>query len=214
MSDAALFSGREWDFDTIQRVYDAIAVIAQKELGLDTFPNQIEIITAEQMLDAYASIGMPLYYKHWSFGKSFAEHEMIYRKGLQNLAYETVINSNPCISYLLEESSATMQTLVIGHAAFGHNHFFKNNYQFKQWTDPDSILDYLAFAKGYIASCEERHGHGPVERLLDAAHALTAQGVDRYATARISSTSTQVSRVDQRRARRIQLAYESVRRTL
>jgi len=23
-----------------------------------------------------------------------------------------------------------MQALVIAHAAFGHNHFFKNNYQF------------------------------------------------------------------------------------
>ena len=30
----------------------------------------------------------------------------------------------------------TMQTLVIAHAAFGHNHFFKNNYLFQQWTDP------------------------------------------------------------------------------
>ena len=49
------------------------------ELGLDVYPNQIEIITAEQMLDAYASIGMPLFYKHWSFGKHFAQHEAVYR---------------------------------------------------------------------------------------------------------------------------------------
>ena len=40
-----------------------------------------------------------------------------------------------------------MQTLVIAHAAFGHNHFFKNNHLFRQWTDADGILDYLAFAK-------------------------------------------------------------------
>ncbi len=43
------------------------------------------------------------------------------------LAYEIVINSDPCISYVMEENTATMQTLVIAHAAFGHNHFFKNN---------------------------------------------------------------------------------------
>ena len=53
-----------------------------------------------------------------------------------------------------------MQTLVIAHAAFGHNHFFKNNYLFRQWTDADGILDYLDFAKGYVeigrASCRER----------------------------------------------------------
>ena len=48
-------------------------------------------------------IGMPLFYKHWSFGKHFAHHEAFYRKGLMGLAYEIVINSSPCISYLMEE---------------------------------------------------------------------------------------------------------------
>ena len=132
------------------------------------------------MLDAYSSIGMPLFYKHWSFGKHFAHHEALYRKGLKGLAYEIVINSSPCISYLMEENTATMQTLVIAHAAFGHNHFFKNNYVFKQWTDAVGILNYLDFAKRYIGQCEERHGRIAVEQTLDAAHALMTHGVDRY----------------------------------
>ena len=34
------------------------------------------------MLDAYASIGMPLMYQHWSFGKHFVREEQLYRKGL------------------------------------------------------------------------------------------------------------------------------------
>jgi stage V sporulation protein R len=55
-----LFTGRDWDFGTIRRVHDAIEEIASTELGLDTYPNQIEVITTEQMLDAYSSIGMPL----------------------------------------------------------------------------------------------------------------------------------------------------------
>ena len=148
-----LFEGADWNFLTLQRIHDACESVAQKELGLDTYPNQIEVITAEQMLDAYSSVGMPLFYKHWSFGKHFAYHEASYRKGLMGLAYEIVINSSPCISYLMEENTATMQTLVIAHAAFGHNHFFKNNYLFKQWTDADGILDYLDFARGYIAQC-------------------------------------------------------------
>jgi spore cortex formation protein SpoVR/YcgB (stage V sporulation) len=180
LSGNPLYVGADWDFPTIQRIHDACEEIALKELGLDVYPNQIEIITAEQMLDAYSSIGMPLFYKHWSFGKRFAHDEAMYRKGFQGLAYEIVINSSPCISYLMEENSATMQTLVIAHAAFGHNHFFKNNYLFKQWTDADGILDYLDFAKGYIASCEERHGAAAVERTLDAAHALMSHGVFRY----------------------------------
>ena len=178
--DTLLFHGADWAFGAIQRVYDAIERIAVGELGLDVYPNQIEVITAEQMLDAYASIGMPLFYKHWSFGKRFAMHESGYRQGLMGLAYEIVINSNPCISYIMEENTATMQTLVIAHAAFGHNHFFKNNYLFKEWTDADGILDYLEFAKSYIARCEERYGQNAVEKVLDAAHALMSHGVHRY----------------------------------
>ena len=157
-AERPLFEGADWEFGTIQRVHDAIEKIAIGELGLDVYPNQIEIIGTEQMLDAYSSIGMPLFYKHWSFGKHFARNEALYRAGMQGLAYEIVINSNPCISYIMEENTATMQTLVIAHAAFGHNHFFKNNYLFKQWTDADGILDYLEFATGYIAHCEERYG--------------------------------------------------------
>ncbi|SFJ88513.1 stage V sporulation protein R [Bosea sp. OK403] len=175
-----LFEGADWSFTTLQRIHDACQEIALSELGLDVYPNQIEVITAEQMLDAYSSTGMPLFYKHWSFGKHFAHHEAFYRKGLRDLAYEIVINSSPCVSYLMEENTATMQTLVIAHAAFGHNHFFKNNYLFKTWTDAEGILDYLDFAKGYIARCEERYGQAAVERTLDAAHALMSHGVHRY----------------------------------
>ena len=73
--------GADWDFSVLQRVHDACEEIALGELGLDVYPNQIEVITAEQMLDAYSSIGMPLFYKHWSFGKHFAHQETFYRKG-------------------------------------------------------------------------------------------------------------------------------------
>ncbi len=178
--NAASRAEKDWNFDSLRRAYDAISDIALKELKLDLYPNQIEIITFEQMLDAYSSIGMPLMYQHWSFGKNFARDELLYRHGLRNLAYEIVINSNPCIAYLMEENSMMMQTLVIAHAAFGHNHFFKNNNLFKQWTDADGILDYLEFAKTYIARCEARYGEAAVERILDAAHALMSQGVSRY----------------------------------
>jgi stage V sporulation protein R len=171
---------KDWDFDSLRRAYDAIDKIARDELKLDCYPSQIEVITFEQMLDAYSSVGMPLMYQHWSFGKNFARDEMLYRHGLRNLAYEIVINSNPCIAYLMEENSRMMQTLVIAHAAFGHNHFFKNNNLFRQWTDADGILDYLEFAKTYIARCEARYGEDAVERVLDAAHALMTQGVSRY----------------------------------
>jgi stage V sporulation protein R len=174
-----LYTGAEWTWDLLQRAHDACAEVAVGEMGLSVYPNQLEIVTSEQMLDAYSSVGMPLFYKHWSFGKQFAHQEALYRKGYMGLAYELVINSSPCISYLMEENTATMQTLVIAHAAFGHNHFFKNNSTFTQWTDAESIADYLHFAKDYIQKCEEKYGRKEVETLLDAAHALRPQSVNR-----------------------------------
>jgi spore cortex formation protein SpoVR/YcgB (stage V sporulation) len=175
-----LFEGSDWDFETLDRTYDAIEEIALEDLGLDVYPNQVEVISSEQMLDAYSSIGMPLMYQHWSFGKHFVREETLYRKGYRGLAYEIVINSNPCISYNMEENTMALQALVMAHAAFGHNHFFKNNYLFQQWTDAEGILEYLEFAKGYISKCEEQHGTAAVEEVLDAAHALMDHGVFRY----------------------------------
>ena len=138
-----LYAGSDWNFGTIRRCYDAIERVAEDELGLEVYPNRVEIITAEQMLDVYTAHGMPLTYRHWSYGKRFLQHESGYRRGYTSLAYEIVINSNPCISYLMEENSATMQALVIAHAAFGHNHFFRNNHLFRQWTEASDMLDYV-----------------------------------------------------------------------
>ena len=172
-------TGSDWNFELVERYDREIGRLAA-EFRLDTYPNQIEIIRSDQMLDAYASIGMPLGYNHWSFGKHFVESERAYNKGYMALAYEIVINSNPCIAYLMEENTMMMQALVIAHACYGHNSFFKGNYLYRTWTDASSIIDYLAFAKRYIAQCEETHGVDAVEEVLDSCHALKNFGVDRY----------------------------------
>ena len=169
----------DWTFELVEQYHAVIRATAQR-FGLDTYPNQLEVITAEQMMDAYASVGMPVNYRHWSYGKEFIANEKSYRRGQMGLAYEIVINSDPCISYLMEENTTAMQALVIAHAAYGHNSFFKGNYLFRLWTDASSIIDYLIYARNYIAECEERHGVQPIEDLLDSCHALQNYGVDRY----------------------------------
>ena len=171
--------GSEWTFELIGDYDREISRLAAR-YALDTYPNQIEVISAEQMMDAYASVGMPLGYHHWSYGKHFLATEKGYSRGQMGLAYEIVINSAPCIAYLMEENTICMQALVIAHACYGHNSFFKGNYLFRTWTDASSIIDYLVFAKQYIMQCEERHGIDAVEELLDSCHALMNYGVDRY----------------------------------
>ena len=172
-------TGSEWTFELIQKYDEEIAQCAA-EFGLDTYPNQIEVITAEQMMDAYSSVGMPVGYHHWSFGKQFLQTSKGYQRGQMGLAYEIVINSNPCIAYLMEENTLPMQALVIAHASYGHNSFFKGNYLFRTWTDASAIIDYLVFARNYVSECEERYGVDAVEEILDSCHALMNYGVDRY----------------------------------
>jgi spore cortex formation protein SpoVR/YcgB (stage V sporulation) len=169
----------DWTFELLEQYQTEIARVA-KHYRLDTYTNQIEVITAEQMMDAYAGVGMPIGYNHWTFGKKFIQTEQTYKRGQMGLAYEIVINSSPCISYLMEENTMPMQALVMAHACYGHNSFFKGNYLFKSWTDASSIIDYLLFAKNYIAECEHKYGINDVEATLDACHALMNHGVDRY----------------------------------
>jgi stage V sporulation protein R len=199
-------TGSEWTFDHIEAIDRACAAHA-KRYGLDWFPNQIELITSEQMLDAYSAVGLPVNYHHWSFGKQFMQEHKAYKTGQQNLAYEIVINSNPCISYLMEDNSLAMQALVIAHACYGHNSFFKGNYLFRQWTQPDAIIDYMLFARRYISECEERYGYERVESTLDALHALRDHGVDKYK--RPGKLDSRREREEQ--AKRLEAAKEQMR---
>lgn len=192
-----LSTGSDWTFELIETYDREIARIAKK-FRLDTYPNQIEVISSEQMLDAYASVGMPLMYSHWSFGKHFLSNQQNYERGRMGLAYEIVINANPCIAYLMEENTMAMQALVIAHACYGHNSFFKGNYLFQTWTDAESIIDYLLFAKHYVNQCEEKYGVDAVEDVLDACHALMNQGVNRYKRPRPISAEEEKCRQEER----------------
>jgi len=204
--------GADWDFELLERYDTAIAEVAA-EHGLDTYPNQIEVITSEQMLDAYATGGLPIGYPHWSYGKEFIRNEQAYRRGMQGLAYEIVINSNPCNAYLMEENTMATQALVIAHACYGHNSFFKGNHLFQQWTAADAILDYLVFARRYVMACEERHGAVAVEEVLDACHALMSHGVDRYRRPAPLSLKAEAARLAARESHR-ERTFNDLWRTL
>lgn len=190
-----MFSTSDWNEETILEADKIISKIAEGYLGLDTYPNQFEIVTSEQMLDAYSLIGLPISYNHWKFGKDFVINKSKYKKGQMGLAYELVINSNPCISYNMEDNTTCLMLLVLAHAAYGHNHFFKNNYLFKQWTHADAIVDYMLFAREYVSKCEEKYGYEEVEEILDACHMLMNYGVDKYTKPKRMSTKIEQERL-------------------
>ena len=198
---APIATGTEWTVPLLERFDVALAAHAGR-LQLDTYPIQYEVITAAQMIDLCSTVGMPVHYAHWSFGKQLLGQEHSYKKGMSGLAYEIVINTSPALVYLMETNTLPLQVLVMAHAAYGHNAFFKSNYLFRQFTQADGILDYLTFARNFILDCEERHGWREVERILDCCHALAPYGIDRYK----KPTRLSASRERERLAERLRFA--------
>lgn len=197
-------AGQDWSFELLEKTWIEIDRIAKTDLRLDYYKPQLEVISSEQMLDCYAATGLPIMYKHWSFGKEFLRNHKAYSTGQMGLAYEIVINSDPCIAYLMEENNMTMQCLVMAHASAGHSAVFKNNKMFKQFTDAGAIIDYLVFAKNYLAACEEKYGAAEVESVLDSCHALMDYGVDRYTRrGKLSASEEQKRALDRLEQERI-----------
>lgn len=208
-----LFTGSDWSPELLAAVTGEISRICEEELKIDCFPMHICTITAEQMLDAYAMDGMPTNYAHWSYGKQFLLNRRRYERGQMGLAYEICINTNPCMVYCMEENSMTMQMLVIAHAGFGHNHFFKNNHSFRQWTDPSSIIDYFKFSRDLVAQYEGEHGTEEVQDFLSACHAWSLYGIDRYKHPRPLSVREEKERM-RARAAQIQENLNVIWRTI
>lgn len=184
MTNKLLVDDKHWTTPQIERMFEEIQIIALEDLKLDVYRNQFRIVPDDQMLKAMASSGLPINYDHWS-------HEMEYLKLKQKrdsgggTPYELVINSDPCISFNMESNSAAMHALVIAHAAFGHNHFFKNNFLMRQWTDAKAIIPLLKQARAFVLDCEEKYGMRAVEEVLDAGHAIGFDGVSRTPNKRI-----------------------------
>lgn len=144
--------------------------------GLDCYEQQFEICSYEDMLCYEAYVGMPAHYPHWSFGKAYERQKSFYRYNLVGLPYELVINSNPCLAYLMRDNTLLLQILTMAHV-YGHNDFFKNNRLFRRDTRADmTVATFKAHAsrvRDYIQ--DPTIGPAAVERILDAAHGLRLQ---------------------------------------
>ncbi len=146
------------------------------EFGLDPYPQEFEICDHNDMLGYMTYSGMPSHYPHWSYGKSFEKTKTMYDHGVSGLPYEMVINSNPSLGYLMRDNTLCLQILTIAHV-YGHNDFFKNNFNFQTSTHAESTLSMFKAHAHRVRSYVEDPSIGPdaVERILDAAHALSMQ---------------------------------------
>ena len=147
-----------------------------KKLGLNYYPQEFEIVGHDDMLGYESYVGMPSRYPHWSFGKSYEKNKMLYSLNLTGLPYEMVINSDPCLAYLMKDNTLLLQILTIAHV-YGHNDFFKNNRLFAEGTRAEKTLEMFKLdadiIRGYIN--DPSIGYEKVEKILDAAHAIKFQ---------------------------------------
>lgn len=147
-----------------------------KEVGLDYYEQEFEICSYEDMINYETYIGMPSHYPHWSFGKSYERKKTLHRYNLTGLPYEMVINSDPCIAYLMKDNTLLLQVLTIAHV-YGHNDFFKCNRLFKEGTRAEITVEqfknHANRIREYIS--DPGIGYERVERILNAAHALKFQ---------------------------------------
>ena len=143
---------------------------------LKPYPQEFEICDHNEMLGYMAYSGMPARYTHWSYGKSFERQKTMYDYGVSGLPYEMVINSNPCLAYLMRDNTLLLQILTIAHV-YGHNDFFANNFTFKSATRAEMALEMFKSHANRVASYVEDPSIGihAVEGILDHAHAVSWQ---------------------------------------
>ncbi|WP_436512992.1 SpoVR family protein [Clostridium thermobutyricum] len=144
-----------------------------KDFGLDYYPQEFEIISFNEMIGYEAYVGMPSKYPHWSYGKAYEKNKTLYSLNMTGLPYEMVINSNPCLAYLMNENTLLLQILTIAHV-YGHNDFFKNNRLFKEGTNAERTLEMFKLDAEIIRSYINNPdiGYEKVEKILDAAHSI------------------------------------------
>lgn len=165
---------------------EKIKVLVER-FNLKCYPQEFEVCDHNEMLGYMAYSGMPSRYAHWSYGKSFERQKTMYDYGASGLPYEMVINSNPCLAYLMRDNSLLLQILTIAHV-YGHNDFFANNFTFTSGTRAEYTLEMFKSHAHRIGSYIEDPSIGidAVEEALDHAHALSYQATRNLAIKKLT----------------------------
>jgi stage V sporulation protein R len=98
-----------------------------------------------------------------------------------------VINSDPCIAYLMRDNTLLLHVLTIAHV-YGHNDFFANNFTFTSGTDAALTLERFRSHGMRVARymSDPSIGQEAVEDVLDHAHALMFQSSRNLAIKKLS----------------------------
>lgn len=116
-----------------------------------------------------AAYGLPTRYSHWSFGSAFAHQQAQAEMGFSKI-YELIISADPCIAYLDNTNTETVNLLIAAHC-YAHSHFFRNNVMFKKTNERD-MVNAAATHAAIIDQFRTDYGDDEVDSWLDVALAL------------------------------------------
>lgn len=140
----------------------------KKACPLDFFPQEFIVVSWKQLQVILTRDGFPKRYEHWSFGQKFASQQVHDTYGLSR-TYELVLNTDPCVAYLLDSNSVQETRTVMAHVYF-HNMFFKHNPYF---TDTNrKMFGKMGEHADRIKRYQEDYGPDVVEKFLDTALSL------------------------------------------
>jgi hypothetical protein len=119
-AERPLFEGADWDFGTILKVHDEIEKIARDEFGLDVNPTRTEIVSTEQTLNAYSSIGISSRsgrLKHNNQAvpghSNEAEWQAFFKSNCNNEASASRVSANA-------PATSALDVPALAHKAFNH----------------------------------------------------------------------------------------------
>ncbi|OOB76997.1 MAG: hypothetical protein BEN19_02975 [Epulopiscium sp. Nuni2H_MBin003] len=158
------------DIAELKYYSDSIEKIAT-DIGLTFYEQEFEIISYSDMIGYATYLGMPSHYPHWSLGKNYDKLKTYYENNIMGLPYEIVINSNPCIAYLVKDNSPVLHILTMAHV-YGHNDFFKNNYLFSAGTNAEYAIPMFKNHANRVRNYIQLFGYAQVEKILDAIHSI------------------------------------------
>lgn len=151
----------------LRQAIDSLVEVAFK-LGLQPPNVRFEVVPVEALYEL-AAYHFPERFTHWTHGGMYYRQKTRYDFGLEKI-YELVLNTDPCLAYLLDTNNLVEHKLVIAHV-LGHADFFRRNVYFGE---TDRHMDQAAARHaGIVQDLEDEHGVERVERTLDAALALS-----------------------------------------
>jgi stage V sporulation protein R len=155
------------DHAELRQAVDHLADVAVK-LGLRPPAVRFEVVPVEALYEL-AAYHFPERFAHWTHGATYYRQKTRYDFGMEKI-YELVLNTDPCLAYLLDTNNLVEHKLVIAHV-LGHADFFRRNVYFKE---TDRHMDQAAARHAKIVhDFEDEFGIERVEKTLDAALALS-----------------------------------------